>query len=407
MRRPRSGKPTAILLTHRIPYPPDKGDKIRSYRLLRYLAERYEVALGTFVDDADDWRHVAHLETLCAEVFARPLTPRVAALRSVRALATGQPITLARYADPRLAAWTGRRMTRRPALRVGFSAGVMPYLLDGAPVPVLADLCDADSAKWTAYAAEGRGPKAGVFAREGRLLAAYEAEVTRRADRTFLVTPEEAEIVRALPGADASRVDHYRNGVDTDHFAPGAVAPQPDGADVVLTGAMDYRPNAAGADWFARRVWPSVLAKHPGATFAIVGARPTQAVRALARRPGVTVTGRVPDVRPWLAAARVAVAPLGVARGVQNKVLEAMAMGTPLVASANAARGTQAVPGAHLMTADRADEMTRAVLSLLDDPARAEALARAGRDLAVTRFGWDAALARFGAALPEGPSRPR
>ena len=392
-------RPRAVLLTHRIPYPPDKGDKIRSWRLLAYLAERYEVALGTFVDDEDDWRHVARLETVCAEVFARPLSPRAAAARSIRALATGQPITLTRYADPGLRAWTEGQLSRGPSVCVGFSAGVMPYLLS-ADAPVLADLCDADSAKWSAYGAEGRGVKHRVYAREGRLLAAYEARVTREAARTFLVTPEEADVVRALLGADATRVDHYRNGVDTDHFAPGAVPPQPGGADVVMTGAMDYRPNAAGAEWFARRVWPEVRAARPDATFAVVGARPAPAVRALAACPGVTVTGRVPDVRPWLEAARVAVAPLGVARGVQNKVLEAMAMGTPLVASAAAATGTQAVPGEHLLVADTADEAAAAVLSLLDDRAKADALARAAREAAVARFGWDAALSRLGDALP-------
>lgn len=394
-------RPRALLLTHRIPFPPDKGDKIRSWRLLGYLAARYEVALGCFVDDEEDWRHVGAVRESCAEACFRPLRPTALAARSAWALASGEPITLARYRDARLAAWVRGQQARPLAVQVGFSAGVMPYLLDGpSGAPVLADLCDADSAKWTAYGAAGRGPKARVYAREGRLLAREEARVTRRAARTFLVTPDEAALVAGLPGADAARVDYYRNGVDTGHFAPGAVPPAPGGADVVLTGAMDYRPNAEGAAWFVREAWPRVRAARPDATFAVVGARPTRSVRALADAPGVTVTGRVPDVRPWLEAARVAVAPLAVARGVQNKVLEAMAMGTPLVASPAAAAGTRGVPGEHLLTAQTPEATADAVLSLLADPARAAALAGAARRLAAERFGWDAALSRLGAALP-------
>ena len=400
-------RPRALLLAHRIPYPPDKGDKIRSWRLLRYLAERYDVALGCFVDDEDDWRHTGTVRAVCAEALFRPLTPGSARRRSLRALGTGEAITLARYRDRTMTAFVRAERARGPAVLVGFSAGVMPYLLEGPSLPggvrapVLADLCDADSAKWAAYAEETRGPKGWVYDREARLLAGVEARVTRAAARTFLVTPEEADLVRALPGAEPARVDHYRNGVDTAHFTPGAVPPAPGGAEVVMTGAMDYRPNEAAAAWFCREVWPHVRGVLPEARFAVVGARPTKAVRALRGLPGVTVTGRVPDVRPWLEAARVAVAPLGVARGVQNKVLEAMAMGTPVVASPAAARGTTAVVGEHLLTAEGAEGTAEAVLTLLGDPDRAAAMGRAARAFAADRFGWDAALARFGAALPE------
>ena len=399
-------RPRALLLTHRIPYPPDKGDKIRSWRLLRHLAKRYELSVGCFVDDEDDWQHADTVRAACAEACFRPLRPGAAAFRSVGALARGEAITLARYRDRMLAAWVRERQVGGLAVQVGFSAAVLPYLLgtDAARgAPVIADLCDADSAKWSAYAAEAGGPKRLIYAREGRRLAAYEAMVTRDAARTFLVTPEEADLVRALPGADGSRVDHYRNGVDTDHFRPGAVPPAPGGCDVVLTGAMDYRPNVAAATGFVRDAWPIVRAARPDVTFAIVGARPTPMVRALAGAEGVTVTGRVPDTRPWLEAARVAVAPLAVARGVQNKVLEALAMGTPLVCSEAAARGTQATSGEHLLTAQGPEATARAVLDLLDDPGRAARMGRAARAFAEGTLG----SAHPRGAVPDGRGAAR
>lgn len=394
-------RPRAILLAHRIPYPPDKGDKIRSWRLLGCLSERYDVSLGCFVDDPDDHRHEGTVRALCAEALFVPLSRAGAAARSATGLLTGGPLSFAYYQDRRMAAWLAEQRARGPVVEVGFSSQVWPYLADAA-APVLMDLADADSAKFAAYAAGGLPPMSLVHAREARRLAAAEAEITRRAARTFLVTPEEAAIVAALPGAEPGRIDHYRNGVDTDHFRPGAVPPAVPAPTIVLTGAMDYRPNADAACFFAREVMPIVGRAEPDATFAVVGARPTEAVRALAGLPGVAVTGRVPDVRPYLEAARVAVAPLAVARGVQNKVLEAMAMGTPVVASPGAAAGTGAADGDHLSVAEGAEETARAVLSLLRAPDGGAPMAARARALVRDRYAWGTTLARFVAALPPG-----
>lgn len=396
-----SGRPRALMLCHRIPYPPDKGDKIRSWRLLSYLAARYDVSLGCFVDDEDDWRHTDKVASVCADTCFRPLRPAAAAMRSARALLSGEAITMRRYRDRVLADWVRAELAKGPVVAVGFSAAVMDYLTD-CDVPVIADLCDADSAKWTAYGKAARGPKALIFTREGRILASAEAAITRQAARTFLVTPEEAALVRDLAGADAGKVDYYRNGVDTDYFAPGATDPAAGGADIVLTGAMDYRPNADGADWFVRSVLPILRDARPQTSLAVVGARPTKSVLRLGALPGITVTGRVADVRPWIEAASVAIAPLSVARGVQNKVLEAMAMGKPVVASPAAARGTQAIPGEHLLAAETPNDTAAAILSLLGDKALAARIGAAARSLTVGRFGWDAALSRLGEALPPG-----
>ena len=391
------GRGRALLLCHRIPYPPDKGDKIRSWRLFGALAERYDVALGAFVDDEADWQHEAFLCARCAALCLRPAARRPGPLRAARALASGAPLSFATHEDQSMNAFVAEQRAAGLRVEAAFSAQMAPYL-EGADAPVVTDLCDADSAKWAAYAEKRSGPMRWLYAREARLVAREEAAATHRG-RTFLVTPEEASVLRAQEGVNPSAIDHYRNGVDTEHFAPGVVPPAKGGPEIVLTGAMDYAPNADAARFFAEDVLPRVRDQAPGVRFGIVGARPTSSVQALASS-SVVVTGRVPDVRPYLEAARVAVAPLTVARGVQNKVLEAMASGTPVVASLGAATGTGARPGEHLLVADGADATAAAVLRLLQDGALAERLARTARAKVVAEDDWTATLQRLRDALP-------
>lgn len=391
------GRGRALLLCHRIPYPPDKGDKIRSWRLLGALAERFDVALGAFVDDPEDWRHAAFLQERCAALCLLPAKRRPGALQGARALAQGLPLSFATHRSTRMLRFVAEQRARGLALEVAYS-GQVAGLLDGAEAPVITDLGDVDSAKWVAYARARRGPMRWVYAREARLVARAEAAATHRG-RTFLVTPEEAAILRRHADVSPSAIDHYRNGVNTESFAPGAAPSALDGPEIVLTGAMDYAPNAEAARFFADEVLPLVRAVAPNVRFGVVGARPTPKVRALAS-DAVLVTGRVPDVRPYLEAARVAVAPLAVARGVQNKVLEAMAMGTPVVASPGAATGTGARHDEHLLVAQGAQATSEAVLRLLREPALARRLAQAARAKVAAEDDWSATLERLRRAFP-------
>ena len=392
--------PRAILLCHRIPYPPDKGDKIRSYHLLKFLAERYDVALGAFVDDPEDMVHREFLEGLCAEVYLEPMDPKRAKLRSVSALLSGKPLTMGYYKRQGMAAWVARQRAMAPVVEVAFSAAMAPFL-EGGRAPVVVDMVDADSAKWSAYAREGGVVQRIIYGREGKRLAKEEGRITHWATRTFLVSPEEAALVRSLPGVNADRVDWFRNGIDTDYWRADASFPR-DGAgfDIVFTGAMDYRPNIEAVMWFTAKVWPTLKADYPALRFGIVGAKPTAAVRRLGEEAGITVTGRVPDMRPLLASAKLAVAPLQIARGIQNKVLEAMAMGTPVVATTGAITGTAAVPEEHVLAADLPHEMVTAIKSLLDDPEAALALGRRGSEFIRAHFQWADTLDRLASALP-------
>ncbi|HEY0835328.1 MAG TPA: TIGR03087 family PEP-CTERM/XrtA system glycosyltransferase, partial [Azospirillum sp.] len=348
-----------LFLAHRIPYPPNKGDKIRSWHTLRHLAARHRVHLGCFVDDPDDLRHVPMLRALCGEVLALPLAPMAARLRCLRGLLTGEPLTLAWYGSARMAAWTRRVLRERPVdAVVVFSSAMAPF----AAVPEaegcarILDMVDVDSEKWRQYAATRPWPLRAVFEREGRTLLAAEREAAAAADAVLFVSPAEADLFRTLAPESAARVLAVENGVDHAYFAPGGGYPDPFPAGtvpVVFTGAMSYWPNADAAEWFAGAVLPAVAAAIPGVRFYVVGANPGPSVRALERAGPVEVTGTVADVRPYLAHARAVVAPLRVARGVQNKVLEAMAMGCPVLATPEAAEGIDAVSGVHFRVAAR------------------------------------------------------
>lgn len=387
-----------LLLTHRIPYPPDKGDKIRSYHLLRSLARRYDVSLGTFVDDERDWAHVGEVRKLCKDAHFAKLDRRRATLKSLTGLLTGQPLTLPFYRDAGLAAWVGRRLADGVRKVVVFSSSMAQYVADARASDCrrLIDFCDVDSDKWRQYAASARWPRSFVYRREADRLLAYERSIAASFDASVFVSSIEAQLFRSLAPESAARVHTVANGVDTDYFDPAheAAAPLPAGARVVVfTGAMDYWANVDAVCWFAREVWPLVLQREPSALFCIVGSNPTAEVKALESSPRIVVTGRVPDVRPYLQQAGVSVAPLRIARGVQNKVLEALAMARPVVATRNALQGIERDPPG-VAIADDAASFAGAVCSLLASAERSE-LGRQGRAFVRANFAWDANLERL------------
>jgi sugar transferase (PEP-CTERM/EpsH1 system associated) len=260
------------------------------------------------------------------------------------------------------------------------------YLPDG-PRTVM-DLVDVDSAKFAQLSTSGRGPLASLYAREARLLGAVERDVAARASATLFVS--EAEAALFPRGGGSGRVIAVENGIDAGVFDPAIFAP-PSEPLVVMTGQMDYAPNVEGAVWLVERVLPVLREIHPDAEIAIVGRAPVPAVKALAQQPGVAVTGEVADVRPWLARAAVAAAPLHLARGIQNKVLEAMAMARPVVATSAAAEGID--HAGTLRTADDPAGFAQALAQLLSDRPAAGALGRAARARVLERYEWRANLA--------------
>ncbi|HRZ05528.1 MAG TPA: TIGR03087 family PEP-CTERM/XrtA system glycosyltransferase [Candidatus Competibacteraceae bacterium] len=335
-----------LFLVHRIPFPPNKGDKVRSFHLLRHLAQHYRIWLGTFVDDPDDWRHVDEVRRFCAEVYCAPLDPRRARLWSLRGLATGEPLTLPYYRQAGLQAWVDRVVTEHGIERALVFSSAMAQYLRRPPLDRLRrvmDFVDVDSAKWAQYAENKPWPFSWIYRRESDRLLTFERAVAQEFAASVFVTAEEAALFcRLAPEVPAEKVLTVANGVDTDYFNPDREYPNPYPAEervLVFTGAMDYWANVDAVEWFARTVFPEIHRAAPDSRFYIVGARPAATVQQLTTVPGVRVTGTVPDVRPYIAHAEFSVAPLRIARGVQNKVLEAMAMGKPVLATSAALEG--------------------------------------------------------------------
>ena len=386
-----------LLLTHRIPWPPNKGDKIRSHHLLRYLADRYRVHLATFIDDPADEQHIAALHELCASVHVGRLDPRRARLRALSGLLTGAPLSLPYYRDAELARWVrGVVSEHRIEQALVFSSPMAQYL-DGLPsVRRVVDLVDVDSDKWRQYAAVRHQPARWVYAREARRLLAYERSIVAAADAALLVSEEEAALFRQLAPESAAKTVALHNGVDTAFFDPAhrGVSPYPDDAlPLVFSGAMDYWPNEQAVSWFARHVLPRVREADPRVSFHIVGSRPSRVVQALSQESGIEVTGFVDDIRPWLGHAAMAVAPLKTARGVQNKVLEAMAMGRPVIGTPEALSGITATVGEDVLQADEPEAFADAISAHLVRPDRR--LGERARACVVERYGWEAQLGRL------------
>ncbi len=386
-----------LFLAHRIPYPPDKGDKIRSFHLLAGLARRYRVHVGAFIDDPEDAAHAADLRQYCASVYMPRLHPLLGDLRGLPRTVRGAPLSLARYTHGAFARWVGETLRRQRIRRVfAFSAAVGRYGLHPTPWSTarIMDFVDVDSEKWRQYAARERGPLRAVYVREHHTLERAEAALAAAYDASLFVSAEESRLFLARHRELDGKVHAIPNGVDGGYFDPGASHPRPFAQGVraaVFTGAMDYQANVDGVVWFCREVWPAVRAARADARLYIVGRRPSSAVRALTRLAGVEVTGRVPDVRPYLAHAKVAVAPLRVARGIQNKVLEALAMGRPVVGSAAAWEGLGPFDPLFGAREDAPEDFARAVIRHLDAP-NGEGEARRAAILA--RFSWERAVER-------------
>jgi sugar transferase (PEP-CTERM/EpsH1 system associated) len=391
-----------LFLSHRIPYPPDKGEKIRAWHMFLHLARSHRMHLGCFLDDPADRAHLDELRRHCADLKVVDINRRRQKLLSLLRARPGKPLSLGYFASAELRAWVRAKLSGIDAAFVYCSA-MAPYLM-GAPVPRVLDMVDVDSAKWADYAARAPWPARAVWAREARTLLAFERAAARDFDRTLFVSQAEAAEFRRAAPETAARVGWLDNGVDLAFFAPGQIVPSPypDAAPrAVFTGTMDYRPNVDAVTWFADAVLPSIRARHP-IVFVVAGANPAPGVKRLAERPGIVVTGRVADVRPYVAHAALAVAPLRIARGTQNKVLEAMAMGRPVVATPQAFEGLRAEPGRDLLVGADAAAFAAHVCDILDG--RHPSLGTAARAAVEQNYAWDATLAGLDDLFPPANS---
>lgn len=384
-----------LFFVHRIPFPPDKGDKISSYNYLRYFSSRYRVHLATFIDDPADEKYRTDVAKMCASHWIGKLTTSRKALSAIRALATGKAISVASYEDVALREWVSKTVQQHHVKKaLIYSSGVAHYAIRPEIKSVVVDFADVDSEKWRQYARTKPWPLSWLYGREAAKLLAYDRKIAVAAKSAVLRTKPEAELFVALAPEVAPYVKVVNNGVDADYFSPAHALDSPYAADaqvVVYTGVMDYWPNVDAVTWFAQEVLPLLKRSHPSIQFYIVGSRPSPEVKKLAEADrAVTVTGRVPDVRPFVAHAKVAVVPNRIGRGVANKSLEALALAKPLVTNEIAAFGLESViQGKEYVTAHDAVTYAREVAALIDDPVRAAAMGAAGRERMLSDFNWD------------------
>ncbi len=390
-----------LFLSHRIPFPPNRGDKIRSHHVLKALAELAPVHVATLADDPADLAEEPELAALSAShCLMRRAKPLV--LAGLQSLWQGRPVSLPAFNSPGLANYVDQVLATRPIAAIYvFSSQMGQYVPANFKGRVIADFVDVDSAKFDAYGAAHGGVKGLIEAREGRLLRAEEARLAERADVSLLISKAEAELFRSrLTPAQRERcaVQVLRNGIDASEFDPGKVAPEAQlnalpAPRLIFTGQMDYAPNIAAVRRAATRILPLIRAQMPEASLHIVGRNPPAEVQELAKLPGCNVWGGVPDMRTWLAGADLALVPLEIARGVQNKVLEAMAMRLPVVLTEAAATGIEAEPGQHYAVAESDADLAAQAIALLGDPVRAAAMGQAARSFVTEDLNWPTVLA--------------
>ena len=385
-------KPRILYITHRVPWPPDRGDRIRTWNILKFLAQRAHVDLICLADEPITSETRAALEEVTRRLAFVPHTGMRRWIRGAVSLACGRTATEGLF-ESRIVRSVIRQwsMTSEYESALASSSGVARYVLP--PVlqthgPVWIDLIDVDSQKWLDYAHASGFPMSFVYGLEGRRLRQLETKLASASDRLLVVSEAERDLLTAFcPDADVQAVG---NGVDTEYFAPAAAETTP--RSCVFVGVLNYLPNSDAVTWFSKEVWPKVRARYPDAVFRIVGKSPTPEVEALNDLPGVEVIGAVPDVRPWLHQSSCVVVPLRIARGVQNKILEAMACGRPIVCAPAPLKGLQVEPGLQLLKAETADEWVSSIGSIFDDHCRAEELGMAAGAWVQVHHRWEACL---------------
>ena len=389
-------KEPLLFLCHRIPFPPNKGDKIRSFNILKKLSESYDIHLGCFIDDPFDEQYKGALTQYCKSVFSLTQNKTFSKVKGLTGFVTGKPITLPYYADGRMFTWTKDIVQAHCINKVFIYSSSMAQYCEGSMFESMTrviDFVDVDSDKWRQYAEKKSGIAKWFFNREYRLLARYEDKICHEFDHSLFVSPDEAALFRERQlNQDKDKVHGLLNGVDVEFFDPDVAFEQentPNAPFISFTGAMDYWANVESVVWFVKHVWPKVREAKPDALFYIVGGNPTQEVKDLASVDGVVITGRVHDIRPFIAQASCVVAPLRIARGIQNKVLEAMSLAKPVVSTTMAMEGINAPQNHSNIIVDEPQVMASACLSYLEKGQDATA----NRQWILENFTWEQTLA--------------
>ncbi|WP_286264194.1 TIGR03087 family PEP-CTERM/XrtA system glycosyltransferase [Thalassotalea atypica] len=393
-------KEPLLFLCHRIPFPPNKGDKIRSFNILKQLNQQFDVHLGCFIDDPFDKRYVEELKEHCKTLFTLDQNKTLAKIKGLRAFLSRQPITVPYYYDGKMQSWVDDVIADHKVNKIFVYSSSMAQYCQGEQYRDLErviDFVDVDSDKWRQYAEKKSGIAKWIYQREHKLLGHIEDKICQTFNHSLFVSPDEAELFRERQNeTDKAKVCGILNGVDVAFFDPEATFTdeplRPKSSFISFTGAMDYWANIDAVVWFVEQVWPIILVKHPDAQFVIAGGNPSTEVIALAEVKGVIVTGRVVDVRPFIANAKCTVAPLRIARGIQNKVLEAMALDRPVVCTSMAMEGINAPNSEQIHIHDDANMFAQVCNKYLGDKEQVSNEECSNRNWILQQFTWKQTL---------------
>ncbi len=374
-----------LFLAHRLPYPPNKGDKIRSYNELLFLAKHFEVDVLGFIDSREDAQYLPVLQKFCKSAEALYRNRWHWFWRLCMGFLKGQSLSVSLYYHGGMAQKVKTLVQKNHYDHIFVFSGQMAQYVKGHENKTVLDFCDVDSHKWDNYAEKLPAYKAWFFRLEAKRLLVFESAYAKRLKHSLFITDAERAIFLSLGGK--GQIGVLPNGVDTDFFQ--SQKENHVNGRILFTGAMDYFPNEEGMLWFVREVWDSLYKLFPTAQLIIAGSNPTAKLQALANKPGIEVTGYLQDMRAEQVKAHIVIVPLRIARGMQNKVLEAMACGKAVIATQKALGGIHPENGKHLLIANTPQEFLTSLIELLDNPARVTSLGLAARAHMVDNFSWE------------------
>lgn len=381
-----------LFLSHRVPYPPNKGDKIRSFHEIKHFRKNHEVHLLAFCDDAGELSYVDELKRYCRSVTLIPLRPLRQRMNALLSMIQGKPWTIGYYENPQM-----RKAVREQLgstsfdLIFAFSSSIAPYALMAPSIPKVLDFVDSDAMKWRQYAMFKAAPASWLYTYESGKLARFEQDMVRRFDASVFVSAREA-------GHLTGKIHFIQNGIDLEYFAD--IQPQRSSNTIIFTGAMNYFPNVDAVTYFAIDIFPMVRSACADAEFLIAGSRPTSSVRQLGNLPGVTVTGTVPDIRPFLAKSKVAVVPMRISQGIQNKILEALAAGLPVVTTPTAAASLDQTSDVPIAIVGKSNSIAGHIIGFLQKSLTEEQISYS-RHYLKQRYDWNTNLSVFDSIFRE------
>ena len=392
-----------LYLVHRIPYPPNKGDKIRSYHLLKYLSKHYKVYLGSFIDDVNDWQYQENVNEYCEETFITGINPRLAKCKSLSGFVSNKALTIPYYYDRSMKSWVDKIFKKHNIKRIViFSSAMAQYVehLLSAEIASVIDFVDVDSDKWKQYAENQTWLMSWVYNRESKKLLKYESNIAEKFSKSYFVSKIEANLFVKLTGNTTSDIDFFNNGVDYDYFNPVQELSNPyqDEQVLVFTGAMDYWANVDGIVWFVNEIFPKIVDQHAKVKLYIVGVNPLEKVQQLHNGANIIVTGKVDDIRPYIQFASVVVVPLRLARGVQNKVLEGMAYNKPIVATRSAIEGIEECNNFSPLISNNESRFSQHCVDLLSELNQDENEITS-RECILSLYDWDANLGKIQSSI--------